>query len=90
MFNFILKTFKHTDSFVDVGGIFLWTASFSRLSLLTLAERGNCLRRCVPGVLGRWGAVEVAAVLAPREKLSQISEQVCAKRPKREKLLQQL
>lgn len=41
LFNFILKTFKHTNNFVDVGGIFLWTASFSHLNLLTWQSMGT-------------------------------------------------
>lgn len=46
--------------------------------------------RCVPRALGRWGALDAVATFAPWEKLSQVSEQVCVKRPKCAKLLERL
>lgn len=39
-FNFVLKVFKHSNGLVDVGGIFLCSASIPRVSLY-LAELGE-------------------------------------------------
>lgn len=62
LFIFIQKAFKHNNSFVDVGGI-LWTVFFFSSQSAASAEGGNCLGCCIPAVLRRWAAVELAAML---------------------------